>query len=598
MTAKCPSVPSWIFLLIIFRLAASIFAINLPASAAVPQKKNVKPPITFEQVEKTFSKKLENKIEAKLVDETLAGEIQRRGIAFKFDKKIGECLKERLYAGPQTIRALEEAARKKGNQSLPRPMMVCDKKTILIADFQSLDGPNEKKYPISKIILSQLKDAMKYPDTVIQSLGEEITVDQGSEVAREKAKQNKASIILWGTYSVTKENVLVKVYFELISDPFNIAFDKGSKVLLEEKKMVIAPVADLLSFSLEMRLSKEMSYLILLTSGLARFEAEDYKGAVERFTNALDKAVMPETMIDPSAIYFYRAMACGMTEEWDQAIADFTKVIGFKPGLARAYLYRSIAYMGKRELELAIADCTKVIEFKLDSTDTNKVTEFKRDLAEAYYNRATVYILKREWDNAIKDYTMTIELPHRFPEMAYRGRALAHLINKNWDGAIADCLKAIELKYEPEAQAHAICAEAYGNKDERDKAIEHWTKVIELAPDFERAYALRAIAYKEKEEWNKAIRDYSKVIELAPNLAEAHFERAACYQAKGEEEQALKGYTRAIELKPDLTSAYFGRALIYGHKKEWKLAIADFFPHSSASGPVNVKQAQHGKYCG
>ena len=119
---------------------------------------------------------------------------------------------------------------------------------------------------------------MKYPDTVIQSLGEEITVDQGSEVAREKAKQNKASIILWGTYSVTKENVLVKVYFELISDPFNIAFDKGSKVL-PEKENGHRPVADLLSFSLEMRLSKEMSYLILLTSGLARFEAEDYKGA-------------------------------------------------------------------------------------------------------------------------------------------------------------------------------------------------------------------------------------------------------------------------------------------------------------------------------
>ena len=90
------------------------------------------------------------------------------------------------------------------------------------------------------------------------------------------------------------------------------------------------------------------------------------------------------------------------------------------------------------------------------------------------------------------------------------------------------------------------------------------------------AYYYRGLAYDDKDEINKAITDYSKVIELVSDFSIAYYRRGRAYSRKGEANQAIENYTKAIELNPDDTDTYRYRGLAYLRKKDFDLAIKDF----------------------
>ena len=69
-----------------------------------------------------------------------------------------------------------------------------------------------------------------------------------------------------------------------------------------------------------------------------------------------------------------------------------------------------------------------------------------------------------------------------------------------------------------EARANRLFTQAFSEKDPL-KAIELYSQVIELKPDFFEAYNNRGNQQKKIKEYDKAMRDYDKAIELAPNVA-------------------------------------------------------------------------------
>jgi len=77
-------------------------------------------------------------------------------------------------------------------------------------------------------------------------------------------------------------------------------------------------------------------------------------------------------------------------DEYDLAIADFTKIIQLKPEYPSAYHFRGAAYVKIDEYDLAIADFTKVIELKPQSPD-------------GYLWRGGVYAKQGEYHKAMKD---------------------------------------------------------------------------------------------------------------------------------------------------------------------------------------------------
>ena len=77
--------------------------------------------------------------------------------------------------------------------------------------------------------------------------------------------------------------------------------------------------------------------------------------------------------------------------------------------------------------------------------------------------------------------------------------------------------------------------------------------MLQLDENNVHSYHNRGISYDKKEEYDKAIADFTKVLQLEPMNANAYFNRGSAYDAKGEFDAAIRDYTTALEL--DLVSS-------------------------------------------
>ncbi len=108
------------------------------------------------------------------------------------------------------------------------------------------------------------------------------------------------------------------------------------------------------------------------------------------------------------------------------------------------------------------------------------------------------------------------------------------------------------------------------------KAIEHFTKAIQLDPDYAESYNNRGVAYDFGGDYDAAIEDYTQAIKLNPRLAEAYNNRGNTYKNKGDYDAAIEDYTQAIKLNPRLAKAYNNRGEAHFQRDAIDLAIRDF----------------------
>ncbi|MGC8797108.1 MAG: tetratricopeptide repeat protein [candidate division WOR-3 bacterium] len=62
-----------------------------------------------------------------------------------------------------------------------------------------------------------------------------------------------------------------------------------------------------------------------------------------------------------------------------------------------------------------------------------------------------------------------------------------------------------------------------------EKAIQYYTRAIELNPKFAEAYFNRWFAYSDKGEYDRGWADYNKAIELNPNITKVLYIRVNTY---------------------------------------------------------------------
>jgi tetratricopeptide (TPR) repeat protein len=561
-------------------------------------------------------------------DEFIASYIARNGIAFRPTAEILARLETMRYY--RTLRALEAwrpeptptpkptprptrtpPPDKPGKKPPTEPVPDSNTITILVANFR---GPDPENYLVTDKIIQGLRAATSgYSDISIQPLGETITEQTGSKggsaYARDLGTKRKAGIVLWGYYGVTREQANISVYFEVLRAPKSLFLRRN----LETKNLSIS---DLNRFQIQTQLSNEMTYLVLLTVGLARYESGDYKGAIDRFTTALTpsdaSSNVPEQIIGPDKIYFYRGSAYfdeARANGIDLSIADYDKAIKLNPDFVEAYNNRGNCYFRKSQYDLAIVDFSKAIELKPDYaviysnrgtayyqknqndlaiTDYGEAIKLNPDFAEVYYNRAVSYNQNGQDDLAIADYDKAIKLNPDFAE-AYNDRGNTYIRKGQYDRAIIDCDRAIKLKPNY-AKAYENRGYAYSEKGQYNLALADYDRAIKIAPDVAHTYNNRGAAYSERGQYDLSIADYDRAIKLKPDYAEAYSNRGAIYIRKGLYDLAIADSGKAIELKPDYAGAYYNRAVAYRNKGEFDRAIADLRSFLRITNDPNLRQ--------
>ncbi|MCM1982842.1 serine/threonine-protein kinase [Lyngbya confervoides] len=220
----------------------------------------------------------------------------------------------------------------------------------------------------------------------------------------------------------------------------------------------------------------------------------------------------------------------------------------------------------QEDYEGAIADYTKAIELNPSWTS-------------AYINRGFARRLARDYSGAIVDYTKALDL-NPDSSLVYNNRGFARRLSSDNVGAIADYNKALEINKDWGSLgpwvAHTNRGVARRATGDHSGAIADYDQAIQIKPDYAYAYYVRGLARQVEKDYSSAIADYNKAIELDPKDSDAYFNRALARQDSGDYAGAIADYDKALEITPDDADAYYNRGLAYKSLGNVQASLSNF----------------------
>ena len=253
---------------------------------------------------------------------------------------------------------------------------------------------------------------------------------------------------------------------------------------------------------------------------------------------------------------------------YDRAIQMATEVIQSAPDLADAYNVRAGAYLDSGSFDAprfdeAIADYKRVIQL-----DPGR--------AAAYLNLGWAYDAKREFRKAIDHFNTGIRMVKRPGVVTLHGRAKTYVKMGEFDKAIADYTRAIE--YEPQRlDSYSARATVHLRKGEPEEAVADYTRLIRLDRKNYGAFLCRGIIYRDTlNDFDKALADFSQAIDLDPVAPVAHVNCGLAYEKRGLLEEAIAACSEAIRLAPDDCRAYRIRASVHSKRGQFDEAVSGY----------------------
>lgn len=293
------------------------------------------------------------------------------------------------------------------------------------------------------------------------------------------------------------------------------------------KPAVLAAALVLCLLSAVAALAADPAVQELRVTGAKQLKAQQYDDAIATFTRLIE--------LDPAGptAYFHRGLAYKYKSDLTPAIADFTAAIGLSPQYFLALRERGHAYFLAQEFDLAIADLTAAIELE-------------PAYVPAYIVRASIYADRNQFDLALADQDKIVALAPTAE--SYLNRAiLRHFTSERTDlslGALADLDQAIRL--DPKnLTAYHFRAHIKNLLKKYPQAIDDYTTILAMKPANVTALVNRGNAYGLLGRYAEAIADAQKAIRLHPQNFMAHFNLAQAYELTGRQNEALQEYRTA-----------------------------------------------------
>ncbi len=111
----------------------------------------------------------------------------------------------------------------------------------------------------------------------------------------------------------------------------------------------------------------------------------------------------------------------------------------------------------------------------------------------------------------------------------------------------------------------------YASKGENLKAIDDYSKAIEIDKEFGDAYYNRGLLYAKMDRNEQAVRDFTKAIEYDSRAFDAYCNRGNVYHKMGKADLAIRDYSEALKINPKDGILYHNRGVVYmsiGKKSE------------------------------
>lgn len=170
--------------------------------------------------------------------------------------------------------------------------------------------------------------------------------------------------------------------------------------------------------------------------------------------------------------------------------------------------------------------------------------------------------------------------PHR-----YVTRAAEYLEGGDTDSSVRVSTRLIRIAPTWD-RGYLLRCLAYVKEDDAKGAAADYAEVVRINPEVRRSHASlgvaifegRGNAFCENGDFDKGIADYNECLQLQPTgpaLAEIYYKRGVAKWKKGELDNAICDYTEAIQVNPKCADAYHNRGIAYCTKREFDKAAAD-----------------------
>ncbi len=187
---------------------------------------------------------------------------------------------------------------------------------------------------------------------------------------------------------------------------------------------------------------------------------------------------------------------------------------------------------------------------------TNKALKIDENLAKAYYLKGSIYRESGDTSKAISSLETATEQDNKF-EDAFYDLGVIYAARKN---PIAFEYYDNTLKINPSnPNARYARAKLLQDLNKIDEAIKEYENIISKDQNcYNCYYNLGAIYLEVKKDNKKALEKFTKAIELNPNYTEAYFARGFTYSKLKDKENAKADYSMCLKIQPNYDAAIQG----------------------------------------
>ena len=107
-------------------------------------------------------------------------------------------------------------------------------------------------------------------------------------------------------------------------------------------------------------------------------------------------------------------------------------------------------------------------------------------------------------------------------------------------------------------------------------ALEHFSRAVEVAPDFAQGFNNRGVVLQQMQRWDEALASFERASALEPNFVDAIYNRGVVLSEMKRWDDALEAYARALELDPRNARVHNNRGNVLQKLKRWNEALASY----------------------
>jgi tetratricopeptide (TPR) repeat protein len=483
---------------------------------------------------------------------------------------------------------------------------------IIVAEFKK-DASEAKNYQFGKYIFDKLSHKIKVDklNLRVEYLNQTFSDYNAAKIIGE---DYNAALVIWGWY----DDYHISSHIERIETAPVLASALADVPASSEAGKIFdwaQPDTPNLDMNLSADLSNQAAYLAFFALGVDEWTKNNFDAALPYLKEALRVALdQPETGLNPSEIYFFRAFIYYKKGDFASATGDLDKAIEHNPNHVYALYNRGLLYAKQENYPQALDDFSNAIQ----ANENNKATETYFDFPAVYNNRGNVYFNMAEYQLAIADFVTAtnVKTEHEKSDRAYFNLGLTYTETKDYARAIQAFDEAIRLNpsdadnltsrgtayFENGDYAQSIAdfnealalspanakiyynrANAYSQAGQADNAVQDYTQAILLQENYAQAYHERGLVYLETKAYDKAIADLQKALELSPEnqetssqLKNGYVLRGLNYLGVGNYNQAIDDFSEGIKLNQTDGDLFYYRGYCHSERKEYELAIADY----------------------